>query len=433
MLDRKLVTSNPELIREQLKRRSGSEPFLLSLDELIGVVELRRSLQTATDELRHEKNALSKQIGPMMREGRRDEAEPLKAKVKSISQELDDQEEQRKVAAERETELLMGLPNLLADVVPTGSSEDDNVEITKWGTIPKMDFEPKDHVSVGEDLGILDFERATKLSGARFPVYVGAAARLERALVSFFLDQATMKNGYTEVLVPYIVSRTTMTGTGQLPKFEHDLFKLTHDLNGEDAFLIPTAEVPVTNLHRDEILDESDLPIAYAAFTPCFRSEAGSYGRDTRGLIRQHQFHKVEMVRFCKPEDGMEQLELLTSHAEGLLQLLKLPYKKVLLCSGDTSFTSHITYDLEVWLPSQNTYREISSCSWFSDFQTRRMKCRFRPDANSKPQLCHTINGSGLAVGRTLVAILENYQQIDGSVTVPEILRPYMGGLATIE
>jgi seryl-tRNA synthetase len=294
-----------------------------------------------------------------------------------------------------------------------------------------MHFVPRDHVTIGEGLGLLDFERAAKLSGTRFAVYKGGLAALERALVNWFIDVATRRNGYTELLVPYIVSRRTMTGTGQLPKFEQDLFKLSAPLNGQDAFLIPTAEVPVTNLHADEILSHEELPIAYCAFTPCFRAEAGSHGRDVRGLTRQHQFHKVELVRLSTPEQGAEQHEVLTRHAELLLEELGLPYRRMLLCSGDVGNGSAITYDLEVWLPGQNQYREISSCSWFSDYQARRMSLRFR-NAEGKVQIAHTINGSGLAVGRTVIAILENYQQADGSVIVPEVLRPWMGGLASL-
>jgi seryl-tRNA synthetase len=368
-----------------------------------------------------------------MKAGKRDEAAPIMAEQKQLATRLSSLEDERKSLEDEEALLLMSLPNLLQDEVPTGKTEDDNIELRKWGEKPQMDFDPVDHVTLGERLGILDFERASKLSGARFPVYVGAGARLERALMNFFLDRATDVGGYTELIVPYIVSRTTMTGTGQLPKFEEDLFRLAAEVNGEDAFLIPTAEVPITNLHSGEILREDELPRRYTAFTPCFRAEAGSYGKDVRGLMRQHQFHKVELVRLCTAQQGSEQLEILTADAESILQALGLHYRVELLCSGDTGFSASKTYDLEVWVPSQGRYREISSCSWFTDFQGRRMGMRYRPTEGGKPLSVHTVNGSALAVGRTVIAIIENYQQADGSVIIPEVLRPYMGGLARIE
>jgi len=432
MLDRKLVLNNPSLIRSHLEKRHASPDAFSTLDQLSEVLGKRRTLQNETDMLRGQRNELSKQIGPLMQAGKRDEAEPLRDQVKEVGNTLAALEEQRKELANKEEQLLLSLPNLVADNVPAGASETENVEIRTWGTPADYDFEVKDHVKLGEDAGILDFERAAKLSGARFPVYIGMGALLERALINFFLDRATQQNGYTELIVPYIVSRTTMTGTGQLPKFGADLFKLTDEVNGEEAYLIPTAEVPVTNLHSNEILKEDQLPIAYTTFTPCFRSEAGSYGKDVRGLIRQHQFHKVEMVRICTEEQAWANLELLSGHAEALLQELELPYRLVALSAGDLGVASHFTYDFEVWLPSQNTYREISSCSWFCDFQARRMMMRYRPSDGGKPKICHTINGSGLAVGRTVVAILENNQQADGSIRIPEVLRPWMGGLARI-
>jgi seryl-tRNA synthetase len=431
MLDRKLVAGNPDAVRANLAKRSASEELLGGLDRLVAVINRRRELQTETDALRADRNSLSKQIGPMMKAGSHAEAEPLKAQVKEVGARLSVIEETRKEMEEEEEGLLMALPNLLADQVPEGKDEHANETVRTWGEPRSFDFQPKDHVAVGEDIGLLDFERAAKLSGARFPVYRGAGARLERALINYFLDRAG-EAGYTEMIVPYIVSRTTMTGTGQLPKFEDDLFRLDAQLSGEDAFLIPTAEVPVTNLHRDEILAVEDLPLSYCAFTPCFRAEAGSYGRDVRGLIRQHQFHKVELVKLCTGEQAPDQLASLLGHAESLLQELELPHRVQLLCGGDTGFSAHITYDIEVWLPSQKTYREISSCSWFGDFQARRLKMRHRPDGGGKPQLMHTVNGSGLAVGRTVVGLLENHQEADGSVSIPDVLRPYMGGLASI-
>ena len=322
----------------------------------------------------------------------------------------------------------MTIPNLPHPTTPVGRSEDENVVVRSWGTLPNMAFEPKPHWDLAEDLDILDFERAAKITGARFCLSKGAGARLERALISFMLDLHTTEHGYTEVLPPFMVNRASMTGTGQLPKFEEDLFRLVDP----EFFLIPTAEVPVTNIHRDEILKKSDLPICYTAYTPCFRREAGSYGKDTRGLIRQHQFNKVELVKFVHPDESQAELEKLTGHAEKVLQLLELPYRVMALCSGDIGFSACKTYDLEVWLPSQNTYREISSCSSFGDFQARRAGIRFREDEKSKPEFVHTLNGSGLAVGRTLVAILENYQQADGSIVIPAALRPYMGGMEKI-
>lgn len=367
-----------------------------------------------------------------MKAGKRAEAEPLRREVRQLGERLDLLEDERKQLAEEQSLLLLSLPNVLDDAVPEGRTEDDNIELRRWGTPQDYDFAVKDHVAVGEDLGILDFERAAQLSGARFWVYKGAGARLERALINFFLDRATLHHGYTEVMVPYIVSRETMTGTGQLPKFEHDLFRLATQLNGQDAFLIPTAEVPVTGLHAGEILDHNSLPLKYTAFTPCFRAEAGSYGRDVRGLVRVHQFHKVELVQICTEAGAEAALEELTAHAASLLEALELPHRVELLCGGDTGFSARKTYDVEVWLPAQQRYREISSCSWFGDFQGRRMNMRHRND-RGRPVPAHTVNGSGLAVGRTVVAILENHQQADGSVRIPEVLRPYMGGLATIE
>lgn len=432
MLNRRLVTENPAGVRDSLTRRNAGDDQFAAFDRLETVLSRRREVQTESDALRAERNSLTKQIGPLMKAGKRDEALPLREQVKAMGDRMDALDGERKSLEEEELDLLLSIPNPLDERVPEGKTEDDNIELRTWREPGQYDFEVQDHVTLGEGLGIFDFERAAKLSGARFPVARGAGARLERALISFFLDRATDVNGYTEFVVPYIVSRTTMTGTGQLPKFEEDAFKLTQELDGQDAFLIPTAEVPLTNLHAGEILDESQLPLSYTAFTPCFRSEAGSYGRDVRGLMRQHQFHKVELVKITTPEASRDAHERLTADAEGLLQALELPYRVELLCGGDTGFSAAMTYDLEVWIPSQNKYREISSCSNFGDFQARRMNLRYRPDDGGKPRFCHTINGSGLAVGRTVVAIIENYQQANGSVVIPDVLRPYLGGLARI-
>lgn len=431
MLDRRLIIDHTDTVMQSLEKRHAGEDSIQAVQRLVEMDALRKSVTTETDELRAKRNSLSKQIGPLMQQGKRDEAEPLKAEVKAFGSRLSELEEQLKALEAEQNDLLLTIPNLLDDRVPEGKSEEDNTVVRTWGEIPTLDFEPKDHHDLGTDLGILDFPRAAKISGARFSVLKGPGARLERALINFFVDRG-IAAGYEEVMVPYIVNRTAMTGTGQLPKFEDDAFKVNHDVAGEDAFLISTAEIPVTNLHRDEIISEDDLPLKYVCFTPCFRAEAGSYGKDTRGLIRQHQFHKVEMVKIVTPAQATAEHESLTADAEALLQELGLPYRTVILCGGDVGFTASICYDIEVWLPGQNAYREISSCSHFGDFQARRSKMRFRPSEGGKPVIAHTINGSGLAVGRTLVAIIENYQQADGSVIVPEVLRPYMGGLDRI-
>ncbi|MCK6503017.1 serine--tRNA ligase [Myxococcota bacterium] len=427
MLDRNLVALHPEVVRESLQRRHASAEALALLDRLVAVIERRRELTTETDNLRGERNRLSKEIGPLMKAGRQVEAEPLKAEVKVLGERLDGLEAERQALEAEEEDALLGLPNLLDPRVPDGRDERDNVEVRRWGSPRDFDFPVRDHIAIGDALGILDPERAARLSGARFPVYRGDGARLERALVNFFLEEAAAA-GYLEHVVPYIVSRETMTGTGQLPKFEADLFRLAALVNGGDAFLIPTAEVPLTNLHRGEILDEAALPLRYTAFTPCFRSEAGSYGKDTRGLMRQHQFHKVELVQLCTAEQGPTQHEEMVAHAEGLLRKLELPYRVELLSGGDTGANARICYDLEVWLPGQGSYREISSISWCGDHQGRRMGSRYRPAAGGKPLALHTLNGSALAVGRTVVALLENHQQADGSVAIPDALRPWMRG-----
>ena len=427
MLDRNLVANNAEVVREMLQRRGASETVLSELDTLAAVIDRRRQLQTETDGLRAQRKRLSKEIGPLMRAGDTAAAEPLKQQVAEFANRLQLLEEERKNLAAQEDTLLHTFPNLIDSRTPDGSDESSNEVISSWGTPPSLDFQPLEHHVLAEKLGMYDSTRASKIAGTRFAVLTGDIARMERALISFCLDIAR-QNGYIETMVPYIVNRSSMTGTGQLPKFEEDLFKLTAEVGGEDAFLIPTAEVPVTNLYRDEIIPEASLPLYHAAFTPCFRAEAGSYGKDTHGLIRQHQFHKVELVKICLPENSDEEHEKLTQNACQLLELLKLPYRKVRLCAGDIGFSAYMCYDLEVWLPGQNQYREISSCSNFNDFQARRMRLRYRPAEGGKPKICHTINGSGLAIGRTLVAIIENYQQADGSIVVPEVLRPYMGG-----
>jgi seryl-tRNA synthetase len=365
-----------------------------------------------------------------MREKKFEEAEQVKQDVTKIGNRLDLLEDERKVLQGQEDGLLLIFPNLLDERVPNGTDEEDNELVEQWGEPKQFAFEPKEHHILGEELGLYDAERAAKIAGSRFSILKGDLAKMERALIQLFLDTAE-DNGYTEVLVPYIVNRDTMTGTGQLPKFEEDLFKLTSEINGMDGFLIPTAEVPVTNMFRDEIINEEDLPIHLCAFTPCFRAEAGTYGKDTHGLIRQHQFHKVELVKITKPEHSDAEHQALTAHACGILEALELPYRKMRLCAGDTSFAAQMCFDLEVWLPGQGKYREISSCSNFGEFQARRMRTRFRPKGG-KPQLCHTINGSGLAVGRTLVAIMENYQQADGSIAIPTVLQPYMRGKTKI-
>lgn len=427
MIDPNLLRNNLAETAQKLKIRRN---FDLNVELLTELEEQRKSLQVKTETLQAERNARSKTVGAAKARG--EDIEPLLAEMDSMGIELsmakaklDD------VLAELNT-IALTIPNIPADEVPLGKDDSENKEILRWGTPRTFDFDVKDHVTLGEELSGLDFAAGVKLSGARFAVMKGQIAKMHRALSQFMLDLHTEQHGYTEAYVPYLVNHSTLYGTGQLPKFGEDLFH-TNPLEGEQPYaLIPTAEVPVTNLVRDEILDEADLPIKMTAHTPCFRSEAGSYGRDTRGLIRMHQFDKVEMVQIVEPEKSMEALEELTGHAEKVLQLLNLPYRKVLLCTGDMGFGSAKTYDLEVWVPAQNTYREISSCSNMWDFQARRMQARCRAKGDKKTRLVHTLNGSGLAVGRTLVAVLENYQNADGSITVPEVLRPYMNGLTVI-
>ncbi|MEO0442659.1 MAG: serine--tRNA ligase [Pseudomonadota bacterium] len=424
MLDPKLVRAEPETLAKALQKRG----FMLDVQALNALESERKSLQVRTEALQQERNTRAKHIGQAKAKG--EDIAPLLTEVENLKQELTTAEESLKSIQEQLNTLLSTLPNVPDKAVPEGKDEADNVEIRRWGTPRDVDFELKDHVSLGEQQGELDFEVATKLSGSRFAVMKGNIARLHRALIQFMLNTHIEEHGYKEIYVPFLVNKESLFGTGQLPKFEQDLFK-TNDERG--LYLIPTAEVPVTNLLRDELLQEaSDLPIKLVCHTPCFRSEAGSHGRDTRGMIRQHQFEKVELVNFVKAQDSAHALEELTACAEKILQKLDLPYRTVILCGGDIGFSSALTYDIEVWLPSQQKYREISSCSNFKDFQARRMKARYRNPETGKPELLHTLNGSGLAIGRTLLAIMENYQQRDGSITVPEVLRAYMGGVEKI-
>jgi len=398
----------------------------VDLEGLLGVDRERRELTVRGDELKQRRNAASDEITRLKQQ--RQSADPLLAEMKQVSEGIKQIDERIRSLDEQLQERLLYLPNLLHDSVPVGKDEKENKELRRWGTQPSLDFPTRAHWEIGEKLGILDFERASRVTGARFVFYKGRGARLERALMNFMLDLHVREHGYEEILPPVIVNRASMIGTGQLPKFEEDLFRL----RDEDYFLIPTAEVPVTNLYRDEILEEDRLPLSYAAYTPCFRREAGSYGKDTRGLIRQHQFNKVELVKFTTPERSYEELERLLRDAESVLQRLGLHYRVVLLCTGDSGFSSAKTYDIEVWLPGQNQFREISSCSNFESFQARRAGIRYRLKGGKKTEYVHTLNGSGLAIGRTVVAILENYQQKDGSVLIPEALRPYMGGVGEI-
>ncbi|MGS2780494.1 serine--tRNA ligase [Robertmurraya sp. GLU-23] len=424
MLDLKFLRANFEEVKAKLQHRGEDLTDLGKFEELD---RTRRELILEVEQLKSKRNEVSHQVAVLKRE--KQDADQLIAEMKEVGDKIKGLDDQLRDVEETLEKLLLSIPNIPHESVPVGETEDDNVEIRKWGEIPSFDFEPKPHWDVADSLGIVDFERAGKVTGSRFVFYKGLGAKLERALFNFMLDLHTEEHGYEEVLPPYIVNRASMTGTGQLPKFEEDAFRI----ESEDFFLIPTAEVPVTNLHRDEILSGEDLPINYAAFSACFRSEAGSAGRDTRGLIRQHQFNKVELVKFVKPEDSYEELEKLTGHAEKVLQLLGLPYRVLSMCTGDLGFTAAKKYDIEVWIPSYETYREISSCSNFESFQARRANIRFRREAKGKPEAVHTLNGSGLAIGRTVAAILENFQQADGSVVIPEVLRPYMGNREVIK
>jgi seryl-tRNA synthetase len=426
MLDLNFVRDNLETVRNAMESR-GFPPEILN--DFVQFDAERRRIIGESDQLNQKRNAASREIGELMKTGHKDDAEARKSIVAEIKERMTTLDAERERAETRMRELLTNLPNLPHESVPIGADEKANVEISKVGEPREFDFEPKDHVDLGEALGILDTERATKIAGARFAILKGAGARLERALINFMLDVHTGEHGYTETIPPFIVNANALFGTAQLPKFEAELFKLTDE---RGFYLIPTAEVPVTNYHADEILEAKDLPMNFTAYTPCFRSEAGSYGRDTRGLIRQHQFEKVELVKVCLPENSEAEHEKLTRDAERILQLLGLPYRTVALSTGDMGFAAAKTYDIEVWLPSQNTYREISSCSNCTDFQARRMNLRFRRAGGAKPEYAHTLNGSGLAVGRTWIAILENYQQPDGSILIPEVLQPYMNGLEVI-
>ena len=438
MLDLGFVRGNLELVEEKLRAR-GADPAVL-LGDFRALDQSRRQAITTAEQLKARRNELSQQVGALKKAGQ--DATAVMEETRALKDRLDELDKAASSFDEQLRMALASIPNLTRDEVPTGTSEADNVTVKTWGEQKKYDFEPKPHWEIGEALGILDLERAAKLSGARFAVYMGAGARLERALISFMLDLHTQKHGYTEVLPPFMVNSKSLFGTGNLPKFAEDLFRCSDadaeaasrgEYKDNDHWLIPTAEVPVTNLYRDEILDEARLPISFTAYTPCFRAEAGAAGKDTRGIIRQHQFQKVELVKFVRPEESNAQHEQLTRDAEEILEALELPYRRMLLSTGDTSFSSAKTFDLEVWLPGQQVYREISSCSNFEAFQARRANIRYRPSAGlqggakAKLEFVHTINGSGLAVGRTWLAILENYQQADGSVLVPEALKPYMG------
>jgi len=423
MLDMKFLRNNFEDVKAKLEHRGED---LSELDKFGELDEKRRKLITEGESLKAKRNEASKQISVLKREKK--DAETAIKEMREVGEQIANLDKELKEIEENLNHMMLSIPNIPHESVPIGEDEEDNVEARKWGELPTFNFEVKPHWEVGTGLGILDFENASKVTGSRFVFYKGLGARLERALLNFMMDLHADEHGYEEMLPPYIVNRDSLTGTGQLPKFAEDVFKLEE----WDYFLIPTAEVPVTNYHRDEILNEDDLPKQYVAFSGCFRSEAGSAGRDTRGLIRQHQFNKVELVHFAKPEDSYETLEKLTGHAEKVLQLLNLPYRVMSMCTGDLGFTAAKKYDIEVWIPSQNTYREISSCSNFEDFQARRAKVRFRRGKDGKPEYVHTLNGSGLAIGRTVAAIIENYQQEDGSVIVPEALQGYMGGKKVI-
>ena len=440
MLDLNFVRNNLELVEEKLRTR-GADPAAL-LGDFRALDISRREAITKSEQFKARRNELSQQVGALKKAGQ--DATAAMEETRALKDQLDTLDTSATTLDEEMRQSLARIPNLTRDEVPAGKSEEDNIVTKTWGAIPALDFTPKPHWELGEALGILDLERAAKISGARFAVYKGAGARLERALISFMLDLHTTKHGYTEILPPFMVNSKSLFGTGQLPKFGEDLFRcgdgmefIPGEYRDNDHWLIPTAEVPVTNLYRDEVLDDAKLPIAFTAYTPCFRAEAGAAGKDTRGIIRQHQFQKVELVKFVRPEDSDAEHEKLTRDAEEILEALELPYRRMLLCAGDTGFASAKTYDLEVWLPGQGLYREISSCSNFEAFQARRANIKFKPapkepGAKVKNEFVHTLNGSGLAVGRTWLAILENYQQADGSVLIPEVLRPYMGGLDRI-
>ena len=424
MLDPKLLRSDLDRVADKLRIKK----YDLDTETFNRLEERRKSLQVDTQNLQNERNTRSKAIGAAKSKG--EDIQPLLDEVAELGDRLKAAEAELDSLQKSLDDLLLGMPNLPDDSVPAGDSEDDNEEVLRWGEPPEFDFEPRDHIDLGQALGGMDFERAAKLSGARFVTMTGDLVTMHRALIQLMINHHILDHGYTEAYAPYLVNAATLTGTGQLPKFEEDLFHLKSDTH--DLYLIPTAEVPVTNFVADSIVEADRLPLRFVAHTPCFRSEAGSYGKDTRGMIRQHQFEKVELVQVTRPEDSMAALEELTGHAETILRLLELPYRKVILCGGDLGFASTKTYDLEVWLPGQQAYREISSCSNMTDFQARRMKARWRNPQTGKPELVHTLNGSGLAVGRTLIAIMENYQREDGSIRIPDALLPYMHGLTEI-
>lgn len=415
MLDARFIKENVEAVKEALKKRNYEFP----LADFLAIEEKRMEVMREVEELRNRRNVVSEEIGRLKRQ--KADASSQLEEMKAVAEKIKSLDDRLRAVEEESRALILTIPNIPHESVPVGRDEAENIEVRKWGSPREFDFEPLNHWDIAEALDIIDFDRAAKISGARFALMMGAGARLERSLMNFMLDTNTAK-GYKEVFPPIIVNRESMTGTGQLPKFEMELFRIADP----EFYLIPTAEVPVTNIHRDEILKETDLPVYYTAYTPCFRREAGSYGKDTRGLIRQHQFNKVEMVKFVKPEESFAELEKLTDNAEDILRKLGLPYRVVALCTGDLGFSSAKTYDLEVWLPGQNKYREISSCSNFVDFQARRANIRFKREGKKGTEFVHTLNGSGLAIGRTVVAVLENYQQKDGSVVIPEALRPYM-------
>ncbi len=426
MFDAKFTRNNIEFI----ERMTIARGELFSLDQFLQLDEENRQIRTSLEEAQHKINVVSKKIGQLKREGQ--DAAVLQDEMKDVSAAIKDLKGKKADVDHAIESILLRIPNLPHESVPSGKGEEDNLEVRRWGTPRAFDFEPQPHWDLGESLDILDFTRGAKLAGARFTLYKGYAARMERALINFMLHIHTEEKGYQEIMPPLLVNRKTMTGTGQLPKFEEDLFVCPKD-DKEDYFLIPTAEVPVTNIHSQEILEPNEVPRYYTAYTPCFRKEAGSYGKDTRGLIRQHQFNKVELVKIVEPEDSYQELETLLLDAEEILQRLGLHYRVVTLCAGDLGFSASKTYDIEVWLPGQNAFREISSCSNFEDFQARRASIRYRPAPGAKPEFVHTLNGSALAIGRTLVAILENYQEADGSIIIPEALRPFMDGLEKID
>jgi len=423
MLEIKFVRQNLQQIEKSLENRGETA----DLESFKHCDTQRKALLLEIEDLRHRRNVVSEQIAAMKRN--KEDTDDLVAEMRQVADRIKELDQDLSKNEDQINHILFRIPNLPHNSVPIGKDSSENPVINKVGDVPNFDFEPQPHWILGEKLKIFDFEAAAKITGARFPLYLGPGARLERALINFMLDIHTTKHGYKEILPPFIVNRDSMTGTGQLPKFEEDLFKL----EGWDYFLVPTAEVPVTNIHKGEVLDEDDLPILYTAYTPCFRSEAGSYGKDTRGLIRQHQFNKVELVKFAKPETSYDELETLLNNAEAILNYLEIPYQVINLCTGDLGFSAAKTYDIEVWMPAQGVYREISSCSNFESFQARRANIRFKGKGKKGTELVHTLNGSGLAVGRTVAALLENFQQADGSVLIPEALRPYMGGMEKIE